>query len=273
MPVQPYDHCSRNPDRGKGASRDVAVQSCRVCPNALRLLTPRKSGAPAFAFSWGGSVAARPVRPEYPDASSGCIEGAAQLGLRAGSTPVLAGRLHATRVSGWRKALARHQACPMSPLSPTWERARVRGIIRSATHGDSLRRTITLTSVLSRQGRGGNAGAGCVARPSIRADGESALLGVSGWRKALARHQARPMSPLSPTWERARVRGIIRSATHGDSLRRTITLTSVLSRQGRGGNAGAGCVARAPRVAPMEHRRYSARQGSSFTQDRTATAR
>ena len=164
MPVQPYDHCSRNPDRGKGASRDVAVQSCRVCPNALRLLTPRKSGAPAFAFSWGGSVAARPVRPEYPDASSGCIEGAAQLGLRAGSTPVLAGRLHATRVSGWRKALARHQARPMSPLSPTWERARVRGIIRSATHGDSLRRTITLTSVLSRQGRGGNAGAGCVAR-------------------------------------------------------------------------------------------------------------
>ena len=41
----------------------------------------------------GGAVAARPVHPEYPGASAGCIEGPAQLSVGAGPTPVLATEL------------------------------------------------------------------------------------------------------------------------------------------------------------------------------------
>ena len=42
-----------------------------------------------------GPFATRPVRPEYPDASSGRIEGPTQLSLGVGPTPALGAKLRA----------------------------------------------------------------------------------------------------------------------------------------------------------------------------------
>ena len=66
------------------------------CSDLLRGTCPRPWGFSLLGYddavviesqTGGGAVTTRPVRPEYPDASSGCIEGPARLSLWVGPKP------------------------------------------------------------------------------------------------------------------------------------------------------------------------------------------